>query len=373
MIRIAHVLRKMDTAGTETMIMNLYRKLDKNSFQFDFIVNDRGGDYEEEILDLGGNIYQVPAFTGLNVSSYAKAFRSVLAEHPDLGIVHGHIGSSASIYLHEANKMDRKTIAHSHSINAIERPLDIAWNLFVYPTRFIADRFLGCSAEAIESRYGKKIARSGKSHVLPNALDLDGYVDVEKFREQTKNGLGLTAATIYGHVGRFVPEKNHEFLIDVFNRIHKEDPNTQLLLVGQGPLEDEVRKQVDVRGLSDSVVFAGRRTDIPKVLSAMDVFIFPSPHEGLGMSAVEAQAAGVPALLSSGLPEEAFITPNTKKLELSAGSEHWAEEARVLAAAPRNQKNDLSLVQAAGFDINKSVDWLQNFYASLDTETPNPL
>ena len=364
-IRILHVIGIMDRAGAETAIMNLYRSMDRNKVQFDFLVHTKEeGDYDEEILHLGGRIYNIPRFTGANVIPYKKACRIFFKEHPEYRIVHGHIGSSAAIYLNEAKKLGAFTIAHSHSQGFPFSFLQLAFRTITFPTRFVADYFIACSQQAGLDRYGKRIATSNRYTVLKNGIDVGLYRFSEKTRGTIRDELSIPCdAIVFGHVGRFDPIKNHPFLIQVFSKALDMNPNSYLVLVGR---EDDgaVRRQCEAAGIIENVRFLGLREDVYSVLSAMDVFVFPSFKEGLSLATIEAQAAGLPCIVSTGVPQLAKTSNLVDFLPLSAGSDIWAKTAieKSKGGFDTERANAGEKVRAAGFDIKSSAQWLEEFY-----------
>lgn len=365
MIRILHVIGAMDRGGAETLIMNLYRTIDRNDIQFDFLVHeDRQCDYDKEIISLGGKIYRLSRFTGFNMFSYTRQCKSFFANHPEYRIVHGHIGSSAAIYLLIAKRFGRFTIAHSHARNYVKGPLGWAFNLLSFPTRYVADYFLGCSAGAGRERFGRNVVGGGRFAVLSNGVDVESCRFDGVSRDAFRDSLGLARAPLFGHVGRFSEEKNHRFLIDVFFEIKRRLPDAVLLLAGRGPLESDLKCYVRQCGLGESIVFLGVCEEVPSLLKALDVFVFPSTNEGLGLAAIESQAAGLPSILSTGVPEEAMVSHLAKRLPLDLGVEAWADTC--VAAYGQVTEDSRSAmadeVRVGGFDIVDSVRDLSKIY-----------
>lgn len=372
MMRILHVIGAMDRGGAETMIMNLYRAIDRSRVQFDFLVHEqRVCDYDEEIQDLGGKVYRaLPRFTLLNFPVYRKRCREFFSGHPEHPIVHGHIASSAAVYLREAKRRGRVTIAHSHAQNYPLSVPELGFRALAYPIRFVADEFLACSIEAGRDRFGKAIVEGDRFQVVKNAIDVDRYANDPIAHEQAKRLLGYEGVPLIGHVGRFDPIKNHTYLIEVFSEARHRIPGAKLLLVGRGPSEEEVRRAVREAHLEDDVVFCGVTDRVADVLKALDAFVFPSFSEGLSMAAVEAQAAGVPCVLSTGVPELAVIAPQfTVRLPLDAGSGVWADavERAVRDGAGRSEGADAA--RRSGYDISDTSRWLDAYYAEVLEKT----
>lgn len=362
-MRVLHVIGGMNRAGAETFLMNLYRAIDRKSIQFDFLVHADGEcDYDQEIRNLGGRIYRLPRFNGGNFVVYKNACRRFLKEHPEYPIVHGHIGSSAAIYLHEAKKDNRFTIAHSHSVTPWSSVHNFIYNCASKPVRFVADFFMACSREAAESRFGSVAQQQDKCLVIPNGINIRRFQRSESMVLRSKEKLGLSDCPIFSHVGRFTPEKNHQFLIEVFSGIQNELPNAKLLMVGRGELERRVRELVRERQLESNVVFLGPRDDIPDILQASDVFLFPSINEGLGIALVEAQTSGLQTLASTSIPNEAIITDRATRLPLSDPS-MWVRHAVKAYEKSLTTSDDCVLqAQKAGYDIIDTARRLEKFY-----------
>lgn len=413
-MRVLHVIGAMDRGGAETMIMNAYRAVDRSRVQFDFLVHEqRECDYDAEIEALGGRVYrELPRFTGLNGREYRRAVRAFLGQHPEHSVIHGHIGSSAAIYLDEAKRANRLAIAHSHAQNYPLSAGELAFRVLSFPVRFKADYFLACSEQAGLDRFGRAVVESDRFHVLRNGINVDAFSCTNEQHERAKQELirtlGLSATfcapksskscepgkadlglraeaqdlcaegvrkrsgeagapVLIGHVGRFDPVKNHGFLLEVFAQLKRELPDPVLLLVGRGPEEEAVRERARAAGIEDSVRFLGVTDDVSAVLRALDAFVLPSFREGLSMAAVEAQAAGAPCVLSSGVPDEALL-PGTPKvrLPLDAGAEAWAQAVRQLVDQGETSRvQGAEAARAAGFDIRDTARWLQDFYEAI--------
>ncbi len=365
MIRVLQVIGVMDRGGAETMLMNLYRAMDRSKIQFDFLVHEqREGDYDAEIRELGGRFFRVPRFTGINKHAYRKQCRDLFAAHPEWAVVHGHIGSCAPIYLSEAKHAGRYTIAHSHAQNFEPGLRGVAFNLVAHPVRHIADYFIGCSREAGLDRFGERIVEGDSFSILANGIDAQRYVCDSSSHELAKAEMGLVGRPVVCHIGRLSPVKNHEFLFDVFEILHAHCPQAVLLLAGRGELEESLKQSVASRGLNDVVRFLGVVDNVPAVLRAADVFLFPSIKEGLGLAAVEAQASGLPVLMSEGVPTSALIGVDSRRIALDAGAEQWAHVClQQLDAALKGERHDgVELVRSHGFDIAQTSMWLADFY-----------
>ena len=218
-LRVLQVIGAMDRGGAETMLMNLHRTIDRDEVQFDYLVHEqRECDYDAEIEKLGGRLFRLPRYTVANGGTYRRLVRAHLQEHPEHRIVHGHIGSSASIYLDEARRAGRFGIAHSHSQNYLHGFMGLAFRAMTRSTRNVADYFFACSREAGIDRYGAAVVEGDRFSIMNNGIDLAAYVCDEERHEAARRALGFGpsmlrgGAPVIGHVGRLSPEKNHAFL-----------------------------------------------------------------------------------------------------------------------------------------------------------------
>ena len=364
-IRVLHVFHGMDCGGAENMVMNLYRRINRDHVQFDFLVHtEKKCFFDDEINRLGGRIFRAPYFNGLNLKAYKNSLNSFFSSHKEISIVHGHLGSCASIYLDVAKKYGCYTIAHSHSTKPTNVSIkNIAYRLSTYRVRGIADYFIGCSLKAGEYRYGKKITTSDRFAVLNNAIDTDLYVYSPEKRESVRKKLGVSPETVViGHVGRFTYAKNHEFLLSVFKSLVNNNRDIKLLLVGDGELRANIENTIRSYEMTDSVILTGVINNVAEYLQAMDVFAFPSRFEGLPVSVIEAQAADLPCLISNTITDEVIVTNNVKVLPIDDDSKiDWVkalEKIRVHSAGVDRRTDIIH----SNYDIGTTVKWLEDFY-----------
>lgn len=363
-IRILHVLTAMNRAGAETMLMNLYRAIDRSRVQFDFAVTTTDHcDYDDEIKSLGGRIIHYPRYTGKNHFAYKKWWNNFLNSHHEYRIVHGHIGSTAAIYLKIAKKYGCYTIAHSHSTGGGFGFHKVMYKMYSYPTRYIADFCIGCSSEALISRYGKAMAQSDKGYVLPNGIDVDKYRFNLKVSSEVRREFGISEEQlIVGTIGRLTPAKNPLFIIDILVELQKLDSDFRFLWVGTGEMKEEISSLVREKHLQENVLLLGVRSDIPRVLQVLNVFILPSKYEGLPVIGVETQAAGVPMLCSDKVSPEIELSKCCKFLPIDS-AETWAKEI-LNEHTFRRELGAQNDVKKAGYDIHATAEWLTDFYAS---------
>ncbi len=365
-LRVLQVIGAMNRGGAETVVMNLLRSIDRERFQFDFLVHEQGRcDYDDEIESLGCTIYRIPRFKVANAGPYRAVCRRFFAEHPEYHVVHGHIGSCASIYLDEAHRAGCATIAHSHNVNSTRLLHRTLYGYLVRDLPQIADAFLGCSLQAGIDRFGIGVAATERFNVMRNGIDLSSYENDAATHVRAKDALGYAGVPLVGNVGRLVTQKNQGFLLDVFAGILREVPEARLLVVGRGEKEGELKEKAESLGIAASVDFLGVRDDVPEILKALDVFVFPSLREGLGMSLVEAQAASVPCLATDTIARDAFLTDYAKPLPLAAGADEWARQAVALLQDPPARKDARQAIQAQGYDIESVARWMESYYRQL--------
>lgn len=363
-VRVLHVIGGMNRGGAETIIMNLYREIDRSKIQFDFAVHTmKKCAYDDEITDLGGIIYRFPKFNGTNIIPYSKAWHYFWKSDKEHNIVHGHIGSSAAIYLYIAKKYGIYTIAHSHSTGILQNAHDFLWKLFSYPTRYIADSFFACSQLAGIKRFGKRFnGNKTNNYILPNAIKIEKYVFCSKIRQKIRNEFDIDNSIVYGHVGRFTHAKNHVFLIELFHELYKLNPNSKLFLVGDGELRGLIEKKISDLGLSNAVIITGVVDNVNEYLQAFDIFMFPSLYEGLPTTVIEAQASGLPSLLSDTITREICISPLVNFMSLKDPLENWIIAIKNLENIDR--VNMKKCIVEKGYEISTVGKWLENFYLS---------
>lgn len=364
-IRILHVFGALDRGGAETMIMNLYRKIDRRKIQFDFIIHtNKNCDFNDEIKLLGGRIYHIPRYKGTNHFQYTKAWHIFFKDNPEYKIIHGHVRSTASIYLKIAKEYDLITISHSHNTSSGIGISSIVKKILQYPIRYTADYLFACSKPAGEWLFGKRACQKDNFIILNNAIDAEKFVFNEFVREGMKKSLDIdNDKFVVGHIGRFHPQKNHNFIVDIFKQVYDQDNKAVLLLVGDGDLRTKIEKKVMDLGLADNVVFTGVRSDIPELMQVMDIFLFPSLYEGLGIVAIEAQAAGLKCIVADTLPNEAFVTDLIQKIPLNKNAQDWANT--VLKTKNYTKRNTYNEIESKGFVITDTADTLQSFYKTL--------
>nr|WP_298248837.1 glycosyltransferase family 1 protein [uncultured Halomonas sp.] len=362
-VRVLHVFASLDRGGAEGMVMSLYRNIDRSKLQFDFVVNEHPHDYahEDEINALGGRVFRMPVFKGINSLQYYHAWRQLFREHPEWKVVHAHHTSPAFLYLMAAKKLDRITIAHSH-IASYEKNLKSLSKIFTrYPLRYISHNLFSCSDAAAKWMFGKK---SNESIILNNSVDASALRFSCINRIKKRDELKLNSKFVVGHVGRFETQKNHDFLLDIFYYIKEKKPDAVLLLVGDGVQRSKIEEKVCKLKLEENVEFLGVRSDVVELLSAMDVFVFPSIYEGLPVTLIEAQANGLPCVVSDSITQESAVSNCVHFLSLDKSAKNWAD--LIIGFSGNKQRvdtyNDLVI---SGYDIKSNVSWLEEFYLKV--------
>lgn len=359
-IRVAHVMGKMVGGGLEAVVMNYYRHIDRSRVQFDFIVDEDSTLVpRKEIESLGGRIFTAPPYQ--HVVAYQRVLTKLFREQGWV-IVHSHENALSVFPLRAAKRAGVPVrIAHSHSTAGRGEPIRNAmkWILRrfsnVYPTHRMA-----CSRHAGEWLFGK----GAEFEVVRNAIDLFQFDFDAEARKGERAELGIKDKTfVVGHAGRFVPQKNHAFLIEMFAEILQRNTDSLLLLVGEGPLLESVRELTRARKTADKVRFIGHREEMGRLYQAFDVFCLPSNYEGLGMVAIEAQVSGLPTICSENVPDEALVCDFAVKMSLSDGAATWAET--VLRMRPCLRNGHVREAKNHGYDIVSASELLQERYADL--------
>lgn len=357
-VRILHIVTYMGRGGLETMIMNYYRNIDRNRVQFDFLVHrDFEADYDKEIIQLGGRIYRLPPLNPLS-KEYLSKLDNFFKEHKEYRIVHSHLDCMSAIPLKYAKLNGVPVrIAHAHSSNQT-KDLKYPLKLF-YKTKIskYANNLFACSNDAGRWMFGK----SADFTVLNNAIDTEKYLFNNNTAQKVRKELNIkNDSLVIGHVGRFENPKNHIFIIDIFAELLKNNSNSVLLLVGEGSLRKTIEDKVNSLGIKNNVIFAGLRTDVNELLQAMNVFLFPSLFEGFGIVALEAQASGLPCLISDKVPIECKKTDLVYQMNLSDSPDKWAEKLVELSKIKRD--NTYEEIKESGFDIKANAEKLEEFY-----------
>lgn len=365
-IRVLHNIALMDTGGIETLVMNLYRHIDKEQLLFDFLVHrPQEGFYEREIREYGGKIYRTCPFNPLHINQFKKECMDVFTNHPEYKVFHAH--QELSLWtLEYAQKAGIPTrIAHSHNAKTV---VNLKYFFFLYEKMFIknhcTDMFM-CSKPAGEWIFGKKAVREGKVKYINGIIETERFKYDEQVRREMREELGVSDKIVIGHVGRFMQQKNHMFLLEIFNEIHKMNKNTVLVLCGNGRLEDDIKAKAKALGIENDIIYTGVRNYVNiqtnRLYQALDLYLFPSLWEGLPLTGIEAQTAGLPVVMSDVIADETVVTDNVTRLSLSDSAEKWAKTCLDILRTFERKDCQKQIVDA-GFDVRNTARFLQDFY-----------
>lgn len=362
-IRVLHVVGGMHRGGMETLIMNLYRKIDRNQIQFDFLVHrQRKGAYEDEIASLGGKVYHLTFRDDLNFIKYRKDLNAFFAGHPEYRVVHGHHSALGRFYLKAAkNGGVPVRIAHAHHAQYNHTLRGSLSHLLELGFPKYATEYFACTQSAGAFLLGK----DKRCFVVANGVDPAAYAFSTERRNATRRALGLGNCFAVGHVGRFSREKNHAFLLRVFGELLKLQDDARLLLIGGGPLREAVERQARDMGIAGQVMFLGVREDVPDLLQAMDVFLLPSLFEGLPLTLLEAQSAGLPVICSDVVTRECALSPLYQACSLRTPPREWARLALAAAAGEEARRENNRYIVESDFNILRVAAQLQEKYLQL--------
>lgn len=376
-VRVLHVLGGTSLGGAESRIMDLYRQTDRSRVQFDFLVHSdeqprKPQFYDEEIQKLGGHIYVLPKMKLYNYGAYRQAIKKFFKEHHEFVAVHGHMTSTAGIYLPIAKQYGiPRTIAHARSAGVDKGLKGLATRMMRLGLADKAEDCFACSKEAAVSVFGQSAYDKGKVTLFPNAIDPDKFAYSEQKRRYIRDELGIGEKFVVGHVGRFHHSKNHEYLARVFASFYEKyrqlsGREAVLLLLGEGGLMEPIRELCRELGIGKNVIFAGNRGDVEAYYNAMDLFCFPSRFEGLPGTVVEAQASGLPCFVSDRVTGEVGITELVRYESIDESPECWADLMLEKAMHLDKRRSYAKEIAEAGFDVKRQAQKLQEYYMSLN-------
>jgi glycosyltransferase involved in cell wall biosynthesis len=367
-IRILHAVGAMNRGGVETWLMHVLHHIDREQFKMDFLVHtNEPADYDEEIRRLGARIFRCPNHRR---PLYAGRLLKIINRYGPFDVVHSHVHYFSGYILSIARIAGTAVrIAHSHNdtstVDSAAGPLRKGYTRIM--GQLIATNCtcrLAASRLAANSLLGRNWQKDTRSRVLHYGIEVERFAKRYDAAEVRQEFGWSPGDIVFGHVGRFDPQKNHAFLIKIAAAIAERNPNARFLFVGDGPLRPAIEDQLHRAGITNRVVLTGVRADIPRLmLGAMDRFLFPSLFEGLGLVLVEAQAANLPCIISDVVPPEADVSPwLISRMSLQDPAEAWAEEAlRPRREAPRS---GLTLVDQSSFNIMRSSKELTDLYVA---------
>ena len=356
MKRVLCLISGMNSGGAETFLMKLYRKIDKNSYQMDFCVNIKEeGFYDKEILEMGGKIYHIPSKSE-NVRKFKKSLTEIIKNEKYEYVLRITSNTMGFMDLKIAKKAGAKVCAarSSNSNDPQELKMKIAHILGRILYGKYVDVKIAPSELAGIYTFGENEYNKHNVHILKNAVDLEQYKYSDQNRKNIRSELGISDDDIVcGHIGRFSKQKNHKHLIEIFNSLLKKSPNAKLILVGEGELQQDVIKQCKQLGIQENVYFLGVRSDIPAILSAMDVFVFPSLYEGMPNTVIEAQATGLSCVISDTITKQANVLGSVKYISLNSSNDIWVQE--ILNKSKKRYFSKEVFIQK-GYEINSYVE-----------------
>lgn len=351
--------------GITHYALNNWKWMDKDKFQCDFATMSKKLDFADEILATGSKIHYISCYAEENEEQFTKEINKILDEKYD--VVHLHTKQWKS-FLVEKICLERnvpKVIVHSHSTkcdanDAEKREWETKEHYRVREEfdENLATDFWACSEEAAEWLFGDRISQD-KICIMKNAIETDKFLYNEKVRKELREEFALEDKFVFGNVGRLEYQKNQEFLIDVFSEIYAKRKDVALVLVGEGALREQLEKQVQQFGLAQAVLFLGKREDVENIYQMMDLFVLPSNFEGLPITLIEAQTAGLQCICSTNIPTAANITGNVMYLPLEKQQWVKALESRIHFNA---RKNMSQIVKKSGYDLETQVQYLQDKY-----------
>lgn len=347
-IRVLHCVAGLGRGGYETFLMNVYRHIDRTKVQFDFLYSFDGV-FVEEIRRLGGRVYQIPFITQKGPFVYHKAVRDFFSVHKEYKIVHSHMDKFSGLIMECAKEYGIPVrISHSHNIkNEGGLAFQLVKNYYGKKILPNCTDKMGCSADAYRWLFGTE----------ETPLVVQNGIDTERFTNRDNRSKNFFTVV---NIARFTQQKNHTFLIDIFQELYKMDSTAHLVLAGTGDLMEKTRRKVQALGLDQAVTFLGDCGNVPDLLAAADVLCMPSLFEGLPVSLVETQSAGVPCVVSDRIPREADITGTVTFLPLEDSPQKWAEE--LLKHKHEGRPDNHQKIVDAGYDIRNTAHFLQEFY-----------
>ncbi len=363
-IRVLAVVYRLKPGGLENRLMDILRNIDTSRVIIDVFTHQiEPGDYDGEVRQLGGRVYYNPRLTVRNIFWYVRYFRDFLKNHPEYRIVHAHQDAWCSVFCKGAYLAGVPVrIAHSRTAISSNTLGYMVKNIIKLPTRKYANHYFAVSKKAGMWLYGRHLFASGKVKVWPNAIEAVKYYYNEKTRERVRMENGWNNRYVVMHVGNFTYPKNHPFILNVFREVRARDKDAILVLVGDGD-RSTIDDYINTHDMTDSVQLMGTRYDVNELLQGADVFLFPSIFEGMPGAMIEAQAAGVPCVLSDTISEEVCIVPCLKVLSLSAGINTWA--GNVLEYKTYERTDTRRYVEEKGFDVRATADKLCSFYEDV--------
>lgn len=358
MVRILQIVPNMQAGGLENFIMNVYRNINRNKVQFDFLVHyQEQKHFDKEIEKLGGKIYRMTLRDDNNIFKYIKDLNKFYKDHPEYKIIHCHMSSIGFINFLVAKKNGINIrIAHSHNSNTEKNLKGFIKFLMLKPLKILSTHNFACSTEAGKFLFGKKDFK-----IIPNAIEVEKYRFSSEIRKEGRKKLKIKDELVIGHIGRFEQQKNHKYIIDIFKEVLKENPTAVLILAGNGNLFEKIKLYAYKMKVEKNIKFLGVVKDTYKLYQIMDCFILPSFFEGLPVVGIEAQTSGVKCLFSNSITEEVKIIESSEFLDIGRENiDTWKE--KILAIKKYDRESAYEKVKYTNYNIKITAKEMEDFY-----------
>lgn len=366
MVRVLHSVSNMDRAGIETMLMNYYRYMDRNKIQFDFLCNKiKPGAYDSEIKSMGGRIFHTPGLNPIKYFKYLKYMRKLFRKYPEYKIIEAHNGALGvyALYAAKINNIPNR-IFHAHGAS-ITKDWKLPIKLFCKSRlKSNINYKFSCGIAAAECYFGKKTVIQGNYEFIPNAIEVERFLFNKEVRNKLREQYNLKNKHVIGHVGRFMAQKNHSFLLEVFTEYLKVDKKAVLVLLGDGELMNSIKKKVSQKNISDKVIFIGNVSNVNEWYSVFDLFVLPSIWEGLPVVGIEAQASDLPCVFSTSITREISLSDKVKFISLKSNIQEWVDAFKC-SIKNTDRKDNTELLRSKSYDIKTEAIKLQNRYLEI--------
>lgn len=360
MKRVLHIIRTMNMGGAQVIIMNLYRNINRQNIQFDFLLNEKGI-FDDEIRKLGGTIFYMPYLTQIGPNKYKKELENFFAQHLEYKIIHSHMNQVSGLILEAAKRAEVPyRIAHAHSTNNKNHIVGKIYKKYLqHKINNNANYRFACSEDA-----GKWLYSGEKFTIIKNGIDFSKFAFDSQKREQMRKQLGINSGCIViGNVGRFSKVKNHTFLINLFKKF-QEKQEAKLLLIGEGKLKQNMIQKVQEEKLEDKVIFQVEKEHIEDYYQCIDLYICPSLYEGIPLTLIEAQCNGIPILASNTIDKNVKIMENVQFENLSSTLDIWLKDIEELLKEGRTQQ--IEKIEKAGYNIKQQARKLEKIYMQMN-------